>query len=55
MVQEEKKDSLSPANTFSFEIISRSSPCGSTVTNPASTQEDAGFIPGLIQWVKDLV
>ena len=32
----------------------RSSHCGSVVTNPTSTHEDADWIPGLTQWVKDL-
>ena len=27
----------------------------SVVTNPSSTYEDLGSIPGLTQWVKDLV
>ena len=32
-----------------------SSHCGSAVTNPVSIHEDLGLIPGLTQWVKDLV
>ena len=33
----------------------RSSHCGSAVMNPDSIHEDVGSIPGLAQWVKDLV
>ena len=32
-----------------------SSHCGSAVTNPTRIHEDAGSIPGLTQWGKDLV
>ena len=32
-----------------------SSCCGSAVTNQTHIQEDVGLIPGLVQWVKDLV
>ena len=29
--------------------------CGSVETNPTHHREDSGLIPGLAQWVKDLV
>ena len=32
-----------------------SSRCGAAETNPTSTDEDAGSIPGLSEWVRDSV
>ena len=36
-------------------IMLRNSHCGLVVANLTSIYEDLGLIPGLIQWVKDLV
>ena len=38
-----------------IEINSGSSHCGAVEMNPTSIREDMGSIPGLAQWVKDLV
>ena len=40
--------------TWSGGTKGRSSHCGSAVKNLMSVREDAGSIPGLAQWVKDL-
>ena len=45
--------------TFSYTLAkipkTGSSPCGSVVKNPTSIHKVPGSIPGLGQWVKDLV
>ena len=37
-----------------IDLIKKSSLCGSAVMNPTNIHEDACWIPGLSQWVKDL-
>ena len=39
---------------YHFTIAKHGSLCGSAVTNPTSILEDAGSIPRLSQWIKDL-
>ena len=46
---------LTWAHIMSFNKYIRSSHYGSVVMNPTSIHEDAGSIPDLAQWVKDLV
>ena len=43
------------SNPHLYNNDSRSSHCGSVVTNPTSIHEAAGLIPGIAQWAKDLV
>ena len=42
-----------PKKLIKFKKSSKSSCCGSMVTNLTSIHEDAGLIPGSTQWVKD--
>ena len=42
-------------NKGDYKNAMRSSHCGSVETNPTRNHEVVGLIPGLAQWVKDLV
>ena len=44
-----------PFYKSAYKFFDRSSGCGSVVMNLSSIHEHVGLIPGLAQWVKDLV
>ena len=48
-------EGINLADFLPSESWDRSSRRGSMEMNPASIHEDMGLIPGLTQWVKDLV
>ena len=48
------KEGLPDLSTLELKDYSWSSHCGSAVVNLSSNHEDAGLVPGLAQWVKDL-
>ena len=45
---------LFPYLSTHYKAVNRSSHYGTAEMNPTSVHEDAGLIPGLTQWVKDL-
>ena len=54
-IREKMLNSLTTREMHIKTTMKGSSYCGSVETNPASIREDAGSIPGLAQWVGDLV
>ena len=62
VLNELKKNSVRPLlvltkkkkKLYNFKKLSYRSSCGSVETNPTVTPENAGSIPSLNQWVKDL-
>ena len=50
-----KLESISKVDLECYKNLMWSSRYGSVVTNPTGIHEDSGSIPGLAQWVKDLV
>ena len=53
-IKKEKRSQMNNLNFYFKKLWKGVSIVAQQVTNPASIHEDAGLIPGLAQWVKDL-